>query len=237
MLRTSGLRLVRDRFLIGTTLYLVAISLVMRWAIPSLTEWVAGRWSVDLTPYHVLIVSHIIVQLAPFMAGLIGGFLLLEDREERTVRALLASPVPLRHYLLVVSAAMVAGSLILTAAEGMLIGIALPSWPALLATGAVGALMAPVIAMAIGALADNKTEAFAYLKIGGLGPLIPTGAWFLPEPWQWLAGLYPPYWAVKAYWLAQAGDDTWPFWLLGGIIVSGVWLVATARLYRRAAHR
>jgi fluoroquinolone transport system permease protein len=237
VLRTDGRRLARDRFLIGTSLYILAIMLVMRWVIPAATAWTVDRWGFDLTPYHPLIVSHLIVQLAPFTIGLIGGFLLLENREERTVHALLVSPISLGQYLLVVGAAMVAGSTLLTVAEGLLIGVALPPWPALVITGAVGALMAPVIAMAIGALADNKTEAFAYLKIGGLAPLIATGAWFLAEPLQWVAGVYPAYWAAKAYWLAESGDAAWPIWAAGGVGVSVVWLEVARRLYRRAARR
>jgi fluoroquinolone transport system permease protein len=237
ILRADGLRLVRDRFLAGTALYLIGISLAMRWVIPWITRGVAGRWGFDLTPYHPLIVSHIVVQLAPLLVGILGAFLLLETREDRTIKALLVSPVPISGYLALLTALMILAASVLTMGEGIIIGFALPSWPALTAVAVVGALGAPVFAMGVSALASNKTEAFAYLKIVGLVPLLVSGSYFLSEPHQWLAAVYPPYWAVKAYWVAEAGRPEWPLWVLGGFLVGGLWAAGCARLFSRAARR
>jgi len=235
MLRTDGRRLARDRFLIGTAVYILAISLAMRWAIPYVARGVAGRWGFDLTAYYPLLVSHIVIQLAPLLLGIIGAFLLLESREDRTIKALLVAPVPLSTHLAVLCGVMVLISVVLTLVEGSIIGIALPSWPALLATGFVGALAAPLFALFVAGVAGNKVEAFAYLKVCGVAPLLPTGAYFLDEPLQWLAAVYPPYWAVKAYWVAEAGGDSWPLWALGGVVVAATWIALALRVFLRAA--
>ena len=87
MLRTDALRLRRDRFLIGITAYILAITVLMRWILPAITTGIAVEWEFDLTPYHPLLVSHLIVQLAPLVPGIIGAFLLLESREDGTVRS------------------------------------------------------------------------------------------------------------------------------------------------------
>jgi len=236
-LRADGLRLFRDRFLIGVGLYILALSIAMRWAIPAIASGVASRWGFDLTPYYALIASHILVQLAPQLVGVLGAFLLLETREDGTVKALLVSPLPFSSYLVIVSVAMVLVSVALTVVEGALIGLALPSWSALAATGLAGGFAAPMFALFVAAVADNKPEAFAYLKGLGILPMIPTGAFFLSEPTQWLATVYPPYWAMKAYWLAEAGESNWPFWILGGVAVSTLWVWLLMRLYNRAARR
>ena len=99
MLRTDGLRLLRDRFLIGVSVYIVAITVVMRWLLPAITVDLASDQNFDLAPYHPLLVSYLILQLAPFVPGIIGGFLLLESREDGTVKALLVSPNPLTSYV------------------------------------------------------------------------------------------------------------------------------------------
>jgi len=237
MLRTDGLRLARDRFLIGTAVYILGISLAMRWAIPFITAGVARRWGFELSPYHPLIVSHIVIQLAPQLVGIVGAFLLLESRADRTIKALLVSPVPVTSYVLVLCAAMLLTSTLLTLVEGAVIDIALPSWPALIATGFAGAFAAPVFALFVASVASDRTEAFAYLKLCGVAPLIPSGSYFLAEPLQWFAAVYPPYWAVKAYWLAEAGEGGWILWVLGGLALSAIWIAFLVRLFLRAARR
>ena len=237
MLRTDTLRLLRDRFLIALTVYVLAITAVMRWLIPAITSDLMSEHDFDLTPYHPLLVSYFIVQLAPLIPGIIGGFLLLESREDGTVKALLVSPNPLTTYVSVVCVVMVLTAVTLTVVQGAIIAVALPPWPALIATALAAALWAPAFALLIAAISNNKVQAFAYMKLFGIGPLIVIGAYFLPEPWQWLASIYPPYCASKAYWLAEAGGSAWPLWVLAGLVGSGVWIVVLQRLFLRAARK
>lgn len=236
-LRADGLRLARDRFLVGTALYIVGISVAMRWVLPWASRGVFGRWGFDLVPYHPLIVSHLLVQLAPLLAGVVGAFLLLETRESGAVKALLVTPVPLRSYLAAISAVLVLTPALLVPVEGALIGLGLPPWTALLACGSAAGLAAPAIALLVAATAKTKTEAFASLKVIGILPVLATGAYFLPEPLQWTAGIYPPYLAAKAYWVAEAGGGAWPLWVAGCAAVSTVWGAAAMRLFLRAARR
>jgi fluoroquinolone transport system permease protein len=235
MLRTDALRLRRDRFLIGVSVYVIAITVLMRWILPAITAGVATEWGFDLTPYHPVLVSYLIVQLAPLVPGIIGAFLLLESREDGTVKALLVSPTPLTSYLAVVGVVIFITGVALTVVQGAIISMALPAWPALIAVGFAAAPSALIIALLTAAVSDNKVQAFAYLKLFGLGPLLATGVYFLPEPWQWLASIYPPYCASKAYWVAEAGGSQWPLWILGGMVGSAVWVNSLQRLYRRAA--
>ena len=103
--------------------------------------------------------------------------------------------------------------------------------------GLAAAPGAPVFALLIAAVANNKVQAFAYMKLFGLGPILVTGAYFLPEPCQWLAAIYPPYCASKAYWVAEAGGSHWPLWVLGALVSSAVWVGVLQRLYLRAARK
>lgn len=237
MLKTDAMRMLRDRFLVGMTAYILLVFVVMRFALPWATGEIASRSAFDLTPYHPLLVSYFAVQLAPWVPGIIGGFLLLECREEGTVKALLVSPNPLSSYVFVACTAMCVTGVLLTVAAAAIIGRGLPPWHALLAVALAAGPAAPAVALLIAAIANNKVQAFAYLKIFGLGPVMATGAYFAPEPWQWLAAFYPPYWANKAYWVAEAGGSAWPLWILGGLVTSAIWVGALRRLFIKAARK
>jgi fluoroquinolone transport system permease protein len=237
MLNADALRVLRDRFLVGISLYIIFIFFIMRAAIPAVTKAIALNWDFDLTPYHPLIVSHFVVQLAPLIPGIVGGFLLVESREDGTVKALLVSPNPLSSYLSVMSAVMYFTAAVLVMVAGPIIGLRLPPGAALFLVALAAAPAGPAFALLIAAIANNKVQAFAYMKIFGSAPLISVGAYFLPEPWQWLAAIYPPYCACKAYWVAEAGGSVWPLWVLLGLIASAFWLGVLRRAFFRAARR
>ena len=237
LLRNDARRLARDRFLLGTGVYIFVISIAMRWILPWASRALRTRWGLELDPHYPVIVSYLVVVLGAVMVGMIAGFLLLESREERSIRALLVSPLRLRVYLGSVSVvmALIAGGVIL--AEGALIGLALPPWPAFVLIAVVGGLSAPIWALFLSTFAQNKVEAFVQMKFVGLGGLIPVGAAFLPIPWQYVACLFPPFWTVKAWWIAAEGGSDWIWWLLGGVVISTGALLALFRRFEVVAPR
>jgi len=161
MLRADALRLRRDRFLIGISIYILAITFLMRWIIPGITTGVGAEWDFDLTPYHPLLVSYLIVQLAPLVPGIIGAFLLLESREDGTVKALLVSPNPLTSYLSVVCVVMFVTAVALTIVQGAIIALALPSWSALVAVGLAGGPGAMILALLTAEVSVYYVQSFA----------------------------------------------------------------------------
>lgn len=238
-LRADGLRLVRDRFLLGTAAYVLGVSVAMRWALPALATGLKARWGFDLTPGLPLWVSYFALVLSGILVAFIGGFLLLEAREDRTVKAVLVSPLSLSVYVGTVCAVMALGAASLALVQAAVIGLALPPPGALGAAAVVGGASAPWMALALAAGADNKVEAFALSKFVSLAGLVPLAAGFLPEPWQWLATPVPAYWACKVYWLAQSGAPaaSWLPWAGGGLALALAATTAAARAYTTAARR
>jgi fluoroquinolone transport system permease protein len=237
ILRVDGLRVVRDRFLFGMIVYLVGVSVAMRWIIPFATDELAARLGFDLTPYHGLITSHIVVQLAALVGGMAGGFLILESKEQRVLAAFRVTPVSLGSYVAILAAVLAAATVLIAVVEGLIIRVGTPSpLPLALATLA-GAPASVIFALVVGTFATTKTEAFAYLKFIGLAPLLPTASFFLAEPWQYAMAVYPPYWASKAYWLALEGDPRWPVWVVGGLVLSALAVVALTRVFLRRVAR
>ena len=73
------------------------------------------------------------------------------------------------------------------------------------------------------------------MKIAGTVGLIPAVAWFLPLPWQVVAGFFPPYWISKAMWVAADGGTTWPLYLGVGLISSLLVLRGLVRRFLETA--
>ena len=48
--------------------------------------------------------------------------------------------------------------------------------------------------------------------------------------------IYPPYWAFKAFWVAESGGD-WMLWVLGGLITSAIWIGVLRRVFLGVARR
>lgn len=237
MLRVDGKRLARDQFMLGMFGYLFGLCIAMRFAIPWATAEVAERFSFDLVPYYPIIAAYLGMLNGAMLVGILSGFLLLETREDRTIRALLVTPVPWSSYVGTQIVVMWLLSLVFMLVQVWLIGVGYPSLGPLFASALLVAPFGPMAALFMASFADNRVEAFAQAKFVSTAALVPVIAWFLPEPWQHLAGVIAPYWGVRAFWAAEAGDPNWALWLLPGVLVSAIWLWALIRVFGRAARR
>ena len=62
--------------------------------------------------------------------------------------------------------------------------------------------------------------------------LLPMVAYFVPRPLQFIAGIFPPYWPMRALWSAAAGES-YGAYLVIGTVISGVALLLAAWLFDR----
>ncbi|MEM9304550.1 MAG: hypothetical protein AAGE01_20730 [Pseudomonadota bacterium] len=237
ILAFDGLRLARDRFVVSVSLYIIAMTIALRWILPWLTRELDARLGFDFTPYVPLLASHFLIQLSGQVGGIILGFLLLESREDRTIRAMLVTPIPMQRYLAILGLVVMAATVPLALLEGVIIQWGLPPWPGFTLAAIVGAPGAFIFGLLVATLASDKTQAFAYMKILGLLPAAASAAWFVDEPWQWLFAVYPPYCASKIYWLSEAGQPGGLPYAVLGLVGSLVWIAVLARLFLRVARR
>lgn len=228
--RLDARRLLRDRFLLGAASYLLLCSLGFRWLAPWLQAEVLTGTGVDLAPYLPLGVSYFAVVNASVLTGMVGGFLVIESREEGVLTALrVAPPSPVLPVASLLGVVLVSGAL-LTVVQAALVGIGLPSAPAVLAAAVLGAPMGVVLTLVFATMATNKVEAFAVMKVTTLLGMAPVAAYFVPEPAQFLAGIVPVYWACRVWWEAAAGSPDWAWMALPALLTSAAW---TALLLRR----
>lgn len=228
----------RDSFLVGMIFYVVGAALLVWWGLPQVSVWIEtqSNWAFALPDYYPLFVGYMAVYLGSVLAGMVFGFVVVDERDQRTFPALLVTPLPPSRYLTYrIFMTWLIGTILGVGELLLLNWVALPWWQLVL-LGAGGGLIAPAVMLFMACLSENKVQAFAAIKIIGGAGLLFFGAWFVPEPLEFLFGLYPPYWSVKAYWAASAGDGLWfVYWAIGVVILSAT-ILGLSRWFSRVAY-
>jgi fluoroquinolone transport system permease protein len=227
----------RDSMLVWMFFLPLLMGLIVRFGLPPLAVVLHERFDFDLAPYHHLLSGYLLLMLPPMLVGLVAGFLLLDERDDQTLTALLVTPLSLDSYLLyrigtplVLCTAMTAGALAFS-------GLSLVPWPALLPVLLLAAMEGPIMALFLASFAANKVQGFAVMKAMGTPLALPVLAWFVDLPLQLFAGLIPTYWPLRAYW--SAGDPGALYaasLVIGFAMHAGIlwWLV---RRFSRVLHR
>jgi fluoroquinolone transport system permease protein len=174
-------------------------------------------------------------------AGLVGtvvGFLLLDQRDDQTLPALLVTPMSLGDYLvyrLPVPTLLAVPLATLAYAIAALVPI---SAAQVCASALTAAPLAVLYAAFIGSVAANKVQGLALVKGVGILWVPAVLAWFAPWPWHELAGVVPHYWPLKVFWEFDAGRPLsgWVHAALG-VAVQGAWIAVFARRLARVTRR
>jgi len=182
-----------------------------------------------LVPFAVL--------LALFAAGVfVTSFSFTEEREKRTLDALLASPMTMGEVLWakglfggVLAAAMATVTLAL---NGALVGQAI----GLLLALAIGAVMAALFGLLYGVLSPDTKVLFALFKSLNIVVFAPALFYVFTDWPRWIAYLFPTYWLIDP--IVEIGQrgatlgDVW--WQLAiGAAICAVMVVLVGRLAQR----
>ena len=218
----------RDRFLVFMMVLILGLSVVFRFAVPAAADALRAPFGFDLETYYPLLASFVMMMFGAPLIGTIMGFVLVEAREDNTLKALLVSPLSFNWYTVYKAGTPILLGCVLAPSVALIVGVGLPSLGALIPICAVASIMAGISVLVLATLSDNKVQAFVVARLSGANGWIPLAAYFVPEPWQYVAGIFPHYWVFKAYWLAVEGKPSWiPVLGVGAIGMSLVlWLLA-----------
>lgn len=224
----------RDSLLKFLIVYPLSLGFIIRWLVPFVAEGMADVH--DLVQYYPLITALFGVVMAPTLLGTVIGFVLLDERDARTLLALQVTPLTGARYLAYRLLTPMVISLV--SAYLALAVMDLTPVPLVAATPMVvlGSLCGPIFTLVLAGFAGNKVQGLAYMKGMGFFMIAPTVAWFVPEPWQWLLGVLPTYWPVKALWVLMEGGAVWPY-LLAGLVVAAIYLIALLARFRQVMAR
>lgn len=187
---------VRDPILLLAATGPLALGIFARFVLPVADrQYVPG---IDLSAYFPVALAFL-VAFPPYIYGFVVGFFVLEDREQGTLSALVASPLTRSGYLRYRGL-----SAYLLSAIGVVLSVALfglVDIPLLAIVGIalVAAVAGPAVTFLFASLARNSIEGLAINKLLGLVVVLPALVILvLPEPVEYVAGLDPLYWPMKA---------------------------------------
>ena len=211
----------RDPLLVMLVLAPVIWTVATIVLVPPLTTTLARRYAFDLVPYYPLVITGLLMLTSIIIVGGLGAFLVLDEIDAGTLTALRVTPVSLGSFFAYRAVTVVAVTTVYVVATMSFSGILQPGLvPALIPIGLVTGLSSVVTLLLIVAVASNKIQGIAMLRLLGLVIAgLPCLAWFVDSPWNLAFGLLPPYWPAKAFWVANDHGMWWPY-LLGGVVFS-----------------
>jgi fluoroquinolone transport system permease protein len=185
--------------------------------VPRFTTMLAERYDFDLVPYYPVVLTASLLLTSIIVAGALAAFLVLEELDAGTLHALRVTPVPLATFFAYRAATVVAVTAVYVVVTMSFSGVLEPGLvPTLLPIGLLAGLSAVVTLLLIVALASNKIQGIAMVRV--LGLLIaglPCLPWFIDSAWNLAFGVLPPYWAAKAFWVATDDGAWWAYVLVG----------------------
>jgi fluoroquinolone transport system permease protein len=209
----------------------IGLALLLRPLIPRVQEGLLAGAGFDLTPYHPLVMGGYLMT-APGLVGMVIGFLFLDERDARTLTALRTTPLSMRQYLAYrVSLPLLLGT-VSTLIGYPLTGLTPLGLSSLLPLAIVAGFSAPILALVLAIAAPNKVAGFAVVKVVNAVNLLPVVAYFVPRPLQFVAGIFPTYWPMRALWSAAAGES-YGVHLVVGTVISAVALLLAVWLFDR----
>lgn len=242
---TNDFRIIgRDRFLQLMFGFVVIIALFLRFALPALNDNLAasglmpGSFHAEpLSHFYPLLVGFMVVFQGALLSGAIYGFLILDEKEDGTLVAMQVTPVPTANYLGVRMYIPALVAAIVVFVQLHFVGIAVPELLDAIAISIGASLAGPIATLVYANFAQNKLQGFAIAKFVGVAGWIILIGWFIPEPAQWLFGLFPPFLISKAYWASLAGDPNWTWILLLGIVAQLALIALLVRRFRNTLNR
>lgn len=227
----------RDSLLRGMAIVPLALAAATRWLLPEPARAIGALLGLDLVRFYGPVMGYALLLLAPVICGMIVGFLLLDQRDDRTLTAIQVSPLPLTGYLAYRLAAPMLLSLVVTLVALPLSGVAPIGLPALLLCALVAAPLAPLGGLFLASFASNKVQGIALQKAMSILVLIPALAFFLPSPWGLLCGIAPSYWPAIVLWQVQAGSALPWVEVVTGVAYQALLLALLLRRFGRVMYQ
>lgn len=236
--------ILRDNFLILMAFITILIAVLVRyllpWADATLIEkgyMPSASIPFALNEIYPMVVTFSALYNGGIISGMMAGFLLLDEKDEGTLTALIVTPVPLHHYTLYRFGLAAIFSAVMMFIMLQIIGIALlPAWQLILFCLS-GSLVSTIVALFLVLSAQNKVQGFAMGKFTSVAGFIIMVGWFVPETWQWILAIFPPFLVHKAYWLALEGNNMWWLTLALGTLIQILAIYLMSKKFSQSVYK
>lgn len=240
LLRYEIKNIARDKMTSLMAIYPVIIVLLGAYILPLiLSEFAEPSQGLFVATFVIII---ILASMAPMLGGAMLGFLLLDHKDENTLDSLRVTPVSIEMYLVFKSIY----TYVLSFASSFLViyGIKWLSGDSYTILGQnvfdtittanilyyalVAGLFGPLFGLALGVLAKNKIEGFAYMKSLGIMAMVPGLLMIetMQDMKQYILAIVPIFWPVKGLFelsglLVNDANLTASLYLILGVLIMG----------------
>lgn len=241
VLRSLGpidIRNIRRDSLVAWMIYIpILMAVVLRFGVPFIHARLLEEYNFDLAPYYTVLLSYFFIATCPMVFGALIGFLLLDEKDDRTLTALQVTPMPLTSYLIYRVSIPIILTVVMLLIIFPLANLTPFNLKVILISAIAAAPMSPMLALFLASFAENKIQGFALMKLTGVFLLAPIFAYFVTSNWELAFGLLPTYWPLKVYWMLSAGETN--VWLYVAIAVVYQLLVTVffARRFYKVLHQ
>lgn len=225
----------RDPLLLWIPVIPLLMAVAIRIIVPQGANLLQARTGFDLTEHYPLIMGCFVL-LTPSMIGMVIGFLLLDERDDRVLTALLVTPMPVETYLLYRLCVPGILGFLMTLVGYPVAGLTPVALIDLVAVALLGSITASLMALFLAGFAANKVAGFALLKLLNAVLLLPIAAFFVESRWTLLAGIVPPYWPLKVFILTTKGQP-YAVYLVVGLAINLLALALLLRRFKIVIHR
>jgi fluoroquinolone transport system permease protein len=206
----------RDALLRWIVALPLLIALLVRFILPVIIGRLENTLHFGFGDFYQAIAGYALLITAPVMSGMVIGFLLLDERDDRTLLAIRVTPLPPGGYLAWRLSLPMLLSTAVTLAAFLLAGLSQPGIPGLMVCALATAPFAPLVALALAVFAQNKVQGFALVKASSVLQMAPLVAYFVRAEWQPAFWIFPTYWPAKLFWTLQTGGgNAWQYLAVG----------------------
>jgi fluoroquinolone transport system permease protein len=230
----DAVNLLRDPLLRWIVALPMLVALAARVILPVLIGRLEEALRISLGGFYPVIAGYALLITAPVMCGMVIGFLMLDERDDRTLLALRVTPLPLSRYLAWRLTLPMLLSAVVTIVAFLLAGLERPGISHVLLSALAAAPLAPLMALSLATFAGNKVQGFALVKVSSVFQMAPLLAYFIHSDWQAAFGIIPTYWPAKSLWNFQRDEPTAWFYFTVGLTYQTLLLALLLRRFNRA---
>jgi fluoroquinolone transport system permease protein len=223
----------RDALLRWIVALPLLIALIVRFFLPVIIGRLENTLHFGFGDFYQAVAGYALLITAPVMCGMVIGFLLLDERDDRTLLALRVTPLPPGSYLAWRLSLPMILSMAVTLAAFLLAGLSRPGFPGLMVCALATAPFAPLVALALAVFAQNKVQGFALVKASSVFQMAPLVAYFVRAEWLPAFWIFPTYWPAKLLWTLQTGGEYAWRYLAVGLAYQSLLLFILLRRFNR----
>ncbi len=196
------------------------------WAIPSLLAKYAF-----LVPYTPLFLVVGVIENTQ-MFSFISSMVLIDEKETDVAKVYGVVPITKQEFIFSRFVIPYLVTVLLNVVMFRVQSIAVVSFASGLSISCLAALVVPVYVLAINASVQNRLQGMVYIKAFNMLVLVPLAAFFVPDTFRYLFGMFPTHWIFQAIDQVSRGESA-TITLLVGFVYWLILLWVTSKWFIR----